>query len=230
MSVVAIIPARGGSKRIPRKNIIDLCGKPMIAWTIEAAQQAQIFDKIYVSTDDVEIAAVAKFYGADVIIRDGYSDDQTTVQQATINTLKQIEEQNQEKYSHVVQLMACCPLRTSEDIKESYRRFIYTETDFQLSCVEFDFMNPWWAVKLKYGTPTPLFPEALKMRSQDLERLFCVTGAVWIANIEELLKQGTFYGKDYKMYQLYFTSSIDIDEFKDLLLAKALFKAGREEI
>ena len=75
-SRVAIIPARGGSKRIERKNIIDFCGRPMIAWTIEAAKKSEMFDRVVVSTDDQEIAAVARQYGASVpFLRKEYSDD-----------------------------------------------------------------------------------------------------------------------------------------------------------
>jgi CMP-N-acetylneuraminic acid synthetase len=228
MSTVAIIPARGGSKRIPHKNVIDFMGKPMIAWTIESALQSNIFDKVYVSTDDFEIATTAIYYGADFILREGYSDDQTTVQQATIHTLKEIKKKRNESYDIVVQLMACCPLRTSRCIQESYWWFTHAKTDFQLSCVEFDFMNPWWAVKLNDGVPTPLFPKALKMRSQDLEKLYCVTGAIWIANVEALYKQGTFYGEGYQMKPLPFIHSIDIDDYKDLKLAESLYIGGKE--
>jgi N-acylneuraminate cytidylyltransferase len=228
MSAVAIIPARGGSKRIPHKNIIDFHGKPMIAWTIEAAKKAGIFEKVYVSTDETEIAKIAMEHGANIVIRKGYSDDQTTVQTATINTLKQIERENNETYDTVVQLMACCPLRTDREIQQSYLTYIITKTKFQLSCVEFDFMNPWWASKLdKYGKPDPLFPEALKQRSQDLPKLYCVTGVVWIANIQALYEANTFYGKDYTMFPLPLQASIDIDEYKDLELAKLMYFAGK---
>ena len=225
MNTFAIIPARGGSKRVPHKNIIDLCGKPMIVWTIEAAIQSQVFDKIYVSTDDPMIADVCKDHPVDVLMRNGYSDDHTTVQIATIRTLQQIESESGESYNTVVQLMATCPLRTFTDISMAYNNYLSTDSKFQLSACEYDFLNPWWALKLnKYGLPKPLFPREIKMRSQDLPKLYCPVGSIWIADVHELLKQGTFYGTDYDIYPIDYEHAIDIDTFKDLELARKIME------
>ena len=221
MKKIAIIPARGGSKRIPHKNIIEFAGKPMIAWTIEAAIGSGICDEIYVSTDDTEIADVCKQYPVSLLMRNGYSDEQTTVQQATIKTLRQL---NIAK-GIVIQLLACCPLRTSMDIKLAYLNFLEKHSKFQLSVCQYDFSNPWWALELINGKPAPLFPKEIKMRSQDLPELYCPVGAVWIADIESLYKADTFYAKGYDIYPIEFTHAIDIDTFKDLRLAKALKEA-----
>lgn len=219
--IIAVIPARGGSKRIPHKNIIDFCGKPMIGWTIEAAVKTKKFDKIYVSTDDKEISDVCRNYPIDVLRRNGYSDDHTTVQQATIKTLKQIEQEKGQTFDTVVQLMATCPLRTAEDILNALYNYNITKSQFQLSACEYDFLNPWWALRLdENNKPRPLYPEALKTRSQDLPKLYCPVGAVWIADVKELFKQQTFYGKDYDIFPIDFKHAIDIDTYDDLETAK----------
>ena len=97
---IAIIPARGGAKRIPEKNIVDFNGIPMIAKTIQAAKKTNLFRHVLVSTDDEKIAAVAKKYGAEVpFLRENYCDDFATVSQATIYAIKQAEEFYQEKYA-----------------------------------------------------------------------------------------------------------------------------------
>ena len=122
--VVAIIPARGGSKRVPGKNILDFCGKPMIAWSIEAAQKSKLFDAIVVSTDNEEIAKVAIKYGALVpSLRKIAADDLSPVSEATIHTIEQLESQGL-YFDVVVQLFAVCPLRNAEDIKKAYSFFL----------------------------------------------------------------------------------------------------------
>jgi CMP-N,N'-diacetyllegionaminic acid synthase len=215
-----IIPARGGSKRLPKKNIIDFAGRPMITWTISAAQKALNAD-IYVSTDYEDIAEISRMAGARVIYRKTGSDDQTTVQEATIITLKQIEDEIGVTYDTVIQLMACCPLRDEYDIRTAFCAFSSAGYDFQLSCVE-DRLA-FWNFKLDAsGIPRAIYPEALKMRSQDLPTQLRPTGAIWIANVEALLAQGTFYGKDVQLFPLSRRSSIDIDTMDDLILAKAL--------
>ena len=227
MRKICIIPARGGSKRIPHKNIIDFCGKPLIWWTIEAALQSGIFDSIYVSTDDGLIADACSKFPIEILLRNGYSDDQTTVQQATINTIKQIVVDRRQKFDMVIQLMATCPLRTATDVKLAYENFIAIGSKFQLSFAEFEDI-PYWAVMMVNGKPKPLFKKQIKMRSQDLPKLYYPTGAIWIADIPELIRQGTFYGKGYDMYEISAENGMDIDTFKDLEKARLIME-GRND-
>ena len=227
--LIAVIPARGGSKRIKGKNIIDFNGVPMISKTIEAAQKTEIFDRIIVSTDDSSIAAVAEKYGVKVpFLRSDKSDDFSSVSEATIHAVYQAEEFWGEEYTYVIQLMANCPLRNESDIKCAWNNFIKNDIEFQISCFKYGWMNPWWAMKLKEdGTPEPLYQEALKKRSQDLEDLYCPTGAIWIARVDALKKAGTFYGPNYKMFPIGMRSSIDIDDMGDLQLARAMDKIDK---
>lgn len=222
---IAVIAARGGSKRIPKKNIIDFHGKPLIAWTIQAAQQSEIFDKIIVSTDSEEIAQIAKKFGAEIpFMRSNNTDDHSPISLVITDALEQVKKLYQQEFKTVVQLMPNCPLRNAQDIKNSYTNFIETGAKFQISCFNFGWMNPWWAFKLASDKRAEaMFPDALKKRSQDLEKLYCPTGAVWIADTVELLKNKTFYAQDTKFYPLDWKSAVDIDNYEDLEMARAVF-------
>lgn len=146
---IAIIPARGGSKRLPSKNIISFLGIPMIARTIKAAKDSNLFDRIIVSTDDEKIAEVSREYDAEVpFLRTEKADDHSPVSQATLFALMQAEKHFAENYEIVVQLMANCPLRDSGDIVNAYNNFAASKADFQISCFTGGFMNPWWAATL----------------------------------------------------------------------------------
>jgi CMP-N-acetylneuraminic acid synthetase len=225
MKTIGIIPARGGSKRIPHKNIIDFMGRPLIGWTIEAAKQSGIFDRIIVSTDDVEIAQVAINFGIEVpFLRKEGNDDLTPVSFATIAAIRQAQEYWHEEYDVVIQLMANCPIRGSREIAQSLENFINNKANFQLSCFKVGWMNPWWAAKLdKNLSPEFIFPDALKKRSQDLPDLFCPTGAVWIARTRQLLKDETFYGKGHTFYPIDWKAAVDIDTFEDVEFAEVVF-------
>lgn len=221
--VLGVIPARGGSKRIPHKNIVDFCGKPLIAWTIEAAKQCSFFDRLIVSTDDPAIAQVSRDNGADVpFLRDAYFDEFSPVSEATIRTVEQLHNDATEHYDIIVQLFAVCPLRDANDISSMISEFHEMRVDFLLSCYRFTWMNPWWAFTLDdKKSPVRLFENKI-IRSQDLPPLFCPTGAVWIANWKALKEAGTFYGRDHRFYELDWKKSIDIDDYEDMKLARIL--------
>jgi CMP-N-acetylneuraminic acid synthetase len=222
---VCIIPARGGSKRIPKKNIMDFCGKAMIGWTIEAALKSDLFDRVIVSTDAQDIADISKAYGADVpFLREDKQDDISPVSEATVSALKQLKSQLGLEYETVVQLMANCPLRDEKDIRTAMDNFAKRDLDFQLSSFKFGWMNPWWSVKISdTGKPISLFPEAKLTRSQDLPKLYCPTGAIWIAKVNKLLASNSFYGEGYEFFEMDWISALDIDDYDDVQMAEAAF-------
>lgn len=226
---IAIIPARGGSKRIERKNVVDFLGRPMIAWTIEAALETGAFDRIIVSTDDVEIAEASRRLGAEVpFLRDANADDITPVSAATIGTLAQVEAGLDETYDVVVQLMANCPLRRAEHVTAALERFQVRRPESQISCFRFGWMNPWWAVTVDAdGHPAPLHPQALTQRSQDLPTLFCPTGAIWISTSESLRRYGTFHTPAREYAEIPWRAALDIDDHEDLSMARAIAQAGK---
>ena len=227
---IGIILARGGSKRLPRKNIIDFNMKPLIAWTIEAAIKSGKFDKVIVSTDDEEIAQISRHYNAEVpFLRLEAADDITPASKATVIALKQAEKFWGEKFSIVSQMMANCPLRTGEDIKTSFNNFISSDASSQISCFKFGWMMPWWAIRLnEQGLGEKLFPEMANKRSQDLPNLYCPSGALWIAKREKLLEYKNFYMEDTRYYPLPWLSSVDIDEYEDFLMAELCFELQKK--
>ena len=225
MRAIAVVPARGGSKRIPKKNVLMFSGKPMIAWTVEAAIDSGKFDKVLVSTDDEEIANVAREVGAEVpFLRQAATDDHSPVSIATIAALSQAESYWGHEFDLIAQLMPNCPLRTKDDIKSAFEAFERHDAQFQISAFEFGWMNPWWAARLdSKQLPQPLFTDALGRRSQDLEKLYCPTGAIWIAKASALKKSGTFYGDNHRYQPMSWDSSVDIDEWEDLKFACAVY-------
>ena len=222
---IAIILARGGSKRLPGKNILPFHGKPMLAWSVIAAVESGEFARVVVSTDDEGIAEIGRNYGAEVpYLRAGAADDITPSSTATLIALKQAELYWGEQYDHVAQLMANCPLRDTADIQNSMRAFEAGDRLSQVSCFRFGWMNPWWAFKIDdMGGQEYLFPKAFKARSQDLPELFCPTGALWIASAHQFKKHGTFYMPGHSFHPLSWISALDIDDEADLNMAKAAF-------
>ena len=223
---IAVIPARGGSKRIPKKNIMDFNGKPMIAWTIKAALESECFDRIIVSTDDDEIAKISVENGAEVpFLREKFSDDITPVSTATISAITQAKKYWGEDYDIAVQLMANCPLRSHKVITDFMQKFLESEYDSLLSCFKFGWMNPWWALKKDGNNFNFLFPDVERnKRSQDLDSLWCPTGSIWIANTEILLSAGSFYCPNMSFSEIDLLSAVDIDDYDDFKFAIALSK------
>ena len=149
VKAIAIILARGGSKRLPRKNVLEIGGKPMVAWTIEAALQSGSFDRVLLSTDDPTIADIGRLHGAEVpFLRQTAADDMTPSSEATLAALAQAEAHWSERYALVAQLMANCPLRNSNNVRDAVSNFRASTASAQISCFKFGWMNPWWAVKL----------------------------------------------------------------------------------
>jgi N-acylneuraminate cytidylyltransferase len=229
MKVIAVIPARGGSKRIPKKNIINFMGKPMINWTIQSAEKSMLFDRIIVSTDCSEIADVVKQCGVEVpFLRNDKSDDNSTVTEATLVAISQAEEYYNEKYDVVVQLMANAPLRDERDIKFHFNKFIESKSAFQISCFKFGWMNPWWAFKINNsGEIDWMLKDGVGKRSQDLEELYCPTGVIWIAKVDELKLAKTFYGPNFSFCEINWKHAVDIDNSEDLEFAQALFTLNK---
>lgn len=226
---IAIIPARGGSKRISNKNIVDFHGKPLIAWTIEAAIKSNLFDRVVVSTDSEEIAEISRQFGALVpFMRKIANDDHTSVSVATTATLLESESFWNESYQSVTQLMPTCPLRESDDIKFAFQNFLINDAPSQISCFKFGWNNPWWAASIDAaGRPSKIFKEKYSSRSQDLPELYCPTGAIWIASADFLKLTSNFYSEGHTYFPMDWIRSIDIDEKFDLSLAKKFFYLQR---
>ena len=223
---LAVIPARGGSRRVPRKNIREMRGRPLLAYSIEAAMRSGLFARVVVSTDDAEIADVARAEGADVpyLRAPELADDVTPVSRATIDVVERLEQAG-ETYLQVCQLMPNCPLRTADDVVASHRQFTDQPAEAQISVARYGWQSPWWAMRRDAdGSLDPLFPEAMRQRSQDLPDVFCPTGAVWWARTDALRREGTFHLPGRTGWEIDWTHAIDIDTEDDWRLADALME------
>lgn len=222
---LAVIPARGGSKRLPGKNVREFHGRPAIAHTIDAALGSGLFDRVVVSTDSAEIAEIARRHGAEVpFVRDaGLADDHTPVSLVTLDALDRLDPCGRAVHA-VAQLMANCPLRTADDVRRSHGQFAASGAPSQVSVVRFGWLNPWWAVR---RTPElalePLFAEARAARSQDLPDVFCPTGAVWWARASVLRQERTFHGAGCTGWEIPWHRGVDVDTEDDWQMAEALW-------
>jgi pseudaminic acid cytidylyltransferase len=228
---IAIIPARGGSKRVPRKNVRTLLGKPLIVFTIDAALESGLFDRVIVSTDCEEIARVANEAGAEIpfLRRDDLSDDFTPASLVTVDAVERLDPQGNQ-YQQVAQLMANCPLRNAEDLRCSLDQFIGSHSDSQISVTRFGWLNPWWAVqRTETFELRPLFEGQVTQRSQDLPELYCPTGAIWWAKADVLRHERTFHIADRTGWEIPWQRGVDIDTEEDWLMAETLMRVSRRE-
>jgi len=222
---LAVIPARGGSKRIPKKNIKKFGGHPLITWTINAAQESEIFDRIIVTTDDYETRRVAMIYGAEVYERDKeLAGDHVPVSRATIDVVKSIGWKG-----NVAQLLPTCPLRNAEDIVESHWAFVSGVISAQISVADYGWQQPGWAVHRGCGGRASFLMENFRLsredinntRSQDMGEYYCPTGAIWWASVHYLLKYKTFYGDEFAAWRMPRHRAVDIDTVDDWRVADA---------
>jgi CMP-N-acetylneuraminic acid synthetase len=220
---IAVIPARGGSKRIQRKNLVSFEGRPLLAWTIDAALQSACFARVIVSTDDLEIAAAARDAGAEVpFLRSRHTDDHAPVSSVVLDAVHCLG-LGDSRALRVAQLSAACPLRSSDDIRAAISAFDSHDAPFQLSSYRLTAGDPYWAFSLDAtGRPAPLFPAYCRARSQDLPAAFMPSGATWLAHFTSLRQAATFYGPGHTFLEMPWHRAIDIDTVRDLALARVL--------
>ena len=219
---LAIIPARGGSKRLPRKNILDLCGKPLISWSIEAALKSKYISKVVVSSDDEEILNISSNFGADIIKRPYELANDTAT---TFDTVKHTID-NFENYDYIVLLQPTSPLRNEKHIDEAIELLEEKQADAIVSVCEMDHSPLWSNTLPKDGNMRGfLREEILNKRSQDLEKYYRLNGAVYICKTDKLLENKSFFLKDNIFaYIMDRKSSIDIDEEIDFLFAQRVIE------
>ncbi len=229
MSSVAIITARGGSKRIPHKNIKPFLGKPIIVYSIEAAKAAGCFDEIMVSTDDAEIAEIAKSYGAVVpFMRSAEnSDDFSTTRDVVREVLKQYKEVGRE-FDYACCIYPTAPFITAERLKESMQLLEEKQADSVLPVVQFSF-PPQRCVVLQDGRAVFKWPEHMLTRSQDLEPFYHDCGQYYCLNTKAFGEQGVLFMKNTYPVILDEMEVQDIDNETDWKLAELKFQLLRGE-
>jgi N-acylneuraminate cytidylyltransferase len=209
----------------------DFAGRPLLAYTIDAAIESGLFQRVAVTTDSEAIAEIACRYGAEVpfLRAEKLANDYSPVSVATIDALNRLDPNGQE-YWCVAQLMATCPLRNAEDVRRSHLQFVTTGTDSQLSVTRFGWQNPWWAVSRDESyTLQPFFKERITARSQDLPNIFCPTGAVWWAKADVLRREGTFHTTGRTGWEIPWQRGVDIDTEDDWHMAEVLYRLTANE-
>lgn len=229
-SVLAIIPARGGSKGLPGKNIKKLWGKPLIAWTIELAKSCSDIDRVVVSTDDREIAEVAKKYGAEVpFIRSSElaSDTASTIN-VIFHTIEWLKKHQDYQSGYILLLQPTSPLRAVEDIRAAIQTLKDKNARAVVSVCETDH-HPWWSNTLPENSNMKDFlrPEILNKRRQDLPVFYRLNGAIYIADTNYLHECNGFLGRDTFAYKMSKNRSVDIDSDMDFKLASLLLEERR---
>jgi len=226
--VVALIPARAGSKRLVNKNLLPLAGKPLIAWTIEAALNCPLIDDVIVSTDSVDIKHVAIEYGADVpfIRPSSLSHDTATTDDVLMHA---IEKLNLNSSDILVLLQPTSPLRSSKDINNALSLLTTEQVQGVVSVCECEHSPLWSNTLPENGTMGDFIrPEIATKRSQDLPAYYRLNGAIYAYNVSFLKKyKCRFYSDEIKATIMPGDKSVDIDNELDFKLAEFLMSQGK---
>ena len=223
LKVLAVIPARGGSKGIRNKNTVPLQGKPLIVYTLEAASSSILLTRCIVSTDADDIIAVCRSYGADIpFVRPGeLAEDATPTLPVILHALEQLGE----VYDAVMVLQPTSPLRTGADIDTAVRMLTDNEdADSVISVVPVGDKHPARMKRIEQGyLVDPEFAEEQEgQRRQDLPELYLRNGAIYLTRTRALLDQHSFKGRKSLAYVMPEERSVNIDSEMDLLLASVI--------
>lgn len=230
METVAIIPARGDSKGVPKKNIIPFCGHPLLAWSIGSARRCGQITRVYVSTDCPEISAVAQKYGAVVIKRPSeLSTDTATSESAVLHALDEIETTHKLGVAAVVFLQATSPLREASELDGALNRFRRENFDSLFSAAQLEDMLIW---REQAGTLESWNYDYLnRKRRQDASgRQFVETGSFYISKPALLRKEGNRLGGRIGLWELPFWKSFEVDSVEGLALCELLMKAHKLDL
>jgi len=224
MSNLAIIPARGGSKRLKNKNTRLLSGKPLVSYAIEAALESNCFDTVCLTTEDEQTINIGKHYQDIYIDRrpQVLASDTTNLIQVCTYLINSFIKRG-EVFDTFTLLLPTCPLRTSVDIKQAIQLFQDKQAQYVLSVVPFSH-PPQRAVAIRNGLATPFLGQEFMVRTQQLEPLYRHDGLTFIANVKSFLQDQTFYPKDLIPFYSDINRSVDIDNYQDLLWAEFLLK------
>ncbi|MBN2186832.1 MAG: 2-C-methyl-D-erythritol 4-phosphate cytidylyltransferase [Dehalococcoidia bacterium] len=215
---IAIIPARGGSKGIPKKNSRLLCGKPLIAYTIEVALSSRYIDRVLVSTEDEEIAEISRIYGADVIPRPlELAQDEVTLDPVIFHAVNAIEREESKRYEFVVTLQPTSPLLSKKTLNRALNMMHGEHYDTLISVVRQ--AHIYWM--LNNGAPVPLYKE--RRNRQQLEPIFRETGTLLVCK-RKIMSHETRIGKHVYLFEIPEEEAIDIDNYADWLIAENLLK------
>lgn len=233
MNTLGLITARGGSKGIPRKNVVELGGKPLIAWTIEAALQSQALDRVIVSTDNEEIATAARAFGAEVpFMRPAELAQDASAHIPVIqHALRWIEQEEGVLPEFICLLQPTSPFRTGDHIKAAIHLLHKKNADAVVSVCEAE-THPFMARKIDAdGILHPFLeiPEGY-LRRQDLPLAYEINGAIYLCRSRIIMEQGTLLPEGALAFVMDNTSSLDIDTPDDLERARERLSRGSKSV
>jgi len=212
--VLALIPARGGSKGVPRKNVRMLGGRPLIAWTIEAANASRYIDRLILSSDDEEIMRVAQEHGCEVPFRRSpeLATDECGTMDVVIDALQRCR-----GYDWIVLLQPTSPLRTTADIDGTILQCVTQQASACVSVCQAE-QNPYWMFFLENAHLRPVLEGPSATRRQDLPPVYVLNGAVYVAKVANLMQNRSFVPPGVVAYEMPFSRSLDIDTEQDFRL------------
>jgi len=224
MHNIAIIPARGGSKGIPKKNLVDFCGKPLIAWTILQAKSAQGVDEVFVTTDNPEIAEVSKSYGAEIITRPPELAADTSTSEAALNhALLEIQKSHSRTIDYVVFLQATSPLRENSDIENALAKITEAQADSLFSAAELSDFLIWSQTGGRLQSVNYNYLNRRRRQEEERPQL-AENGSIYVFKPEILLKHGNRLGGKicYSLMELW--KAFEIDDYEGLKFCEDLFR------
>ena len=227
--ILCILQVRGGSKGVPKKNIREVNGKPLMTWTIESAKKSRVFDSIWVSSDSDEILEVGRKEDVNTMKRpDELSGDEVLSVDSLHWAVGEIEKLKGTTYDYVVELPVVCPLRNEDHIREAVEKLITTGADSVISVTQMTDKHP---VRMKRITDDDLiedfcseYPEGDAGRRQDLEPCYIRNGGIYSMKRDTLMNEKTRHGKISRPYVMEDKYSVNIDNEMDLKLADLMIR------
>ena len=226
--MLAIIPARGGSKGLPGKNIRELRGKPLIAHTIEAALTSKEITQIVISTDDEDIAEVCRKYDVDIPFMRPIelAGDTSLIVDTYTYTVDRINKEQNKNYDSMVALLPTCPLRDGNDIDKAISIFKDKSADSVISYYEAPHPVQWYRYLDEDGVLRAVFPEGDKLANRQEERkTYLPNGAIYVFKMD-LLRQRIYYSDKSYPYIMPAEKSVDIDTLHDFMMAECMMASG----
>lgn len=229
MKSIALLPARGGSKRIPRKNIKSFCGAPMISWSIKAAQDSALFDRIIVSTDDADIAQVAREAGAEVPFDRpaSISDDMTPTRDVIVHAIEALEAAGQ-RIDFLCCIYATAPFTRAQALRDAKEKLLANnDIDFVFAASTFPYPVQRALIQTPQGGVRMLDPTKISTRSQDLPEAFHDAGQFYWGKRDAFVARTPMFSATARPHLLHRLDVQDIDTPEDWDVAEALFQLRR---
>lgn len=219
--ILAIIPARGKSKGVPRKNIKQIAGKPLIAWTIEEANKSKYIDRVIVSTEDEEIALISEQAGAEVpFLRPaGLSKDETPGIEPILHAVDKLP-----GFDYVMMLQPTSPLRTVEDVDGLIEWMFKNEYESVVSVCLSDKTPSWMFQLTNEDNLKSIVQEEVVVRRQESEKTYALNGALYLISLNELINYKSFFTKNTKGYVMPKDRSFDIDDLVDFQICETFLE------